>query len=143
MPSQARSALMRAVRRKDTKPEMMVRRMLHSRGWRYRVHRKDLPGTPDLVFPSRRKVVFVHGCFWHGHDCRQGRTPETRREFWLKKAEDNRTRDRRVEQTLNEQGWQTLVVWQCELKQPQEILGKIERFLGPRSLTSPPPAHAS
>ena len=120
---------MRAVRRADTAPELFLRRMLHARGWRYRLHRKDLPGSPDLVFPSRRKVIFVHGCFWHAHDCRLGRAPKTRTEFWSAKRLDNQARDRRAEAALRELGWDSLVVWQCELKDSQGALVEAERFL--------------
>jgi len=123
---------MRAVKQKNTKPELLVRQMLHARGWRYRLHRKGLPGTPDIVFPSRKKALFVHGCFWHGHDCRLGRMPETRRDFWVKKASDNRERDARVQRQLTERGWDSLVVWQCELKNSNALTERIETFLGKR-----------
>jgi len=129
----ARSALMRAVRRRDTGPELTVRRALHARGWRFRLHRKDLPGSPDIVFPSRRKVIFVHGCFWHGHDCPKGRQPKTRQEFWATKIHDNRARDHRAEEALSGLGWSTLVVWQCELREREAVLQRVEAFLGSRT----------
>ncbi len=124
-----RSALMRAVRRRDTAPELFLRRMLHARGWRYRLHRKDLPGSPDIVFPSRRKVIFVHGCFWHAHDCRLGRAPKSRKEFWSAKRQNNQARDKRAEAALRKLGWGSLVVWQCELKDAEAALLKTEKFL--------------
>jgi DNA mismatch endonuclease (patch repair protein) len=120
---------MRAVRRRDTAPELIVRKMLHANGWRFRLHRKDLPGSPDIVFPVRRKAVFVHGCFWHGHDCRLGRAPKTRKEFWAAKRRDNRARDLRAENALRELGWESFVIWQCELKEPSFALKKLEQFL--------------
>jgi DNA mismatch endonuclease, patch repair protein len=129
---------MRAVRQRNTAPELTVRRMLHARGWRYRLHRKDLPGSPDLVFPSRRKAIFVHGCFWHGHDCRAGRAPKTREAFWSAKLRNNRDRDRRAEDALRELGWEPIVVWQCELKQPEVALRRLEEFLGPHSSVCQP-----
>lgn len=112
-----RSENMRRIRSKNSKPEMHVRRLVHSMGVRYRLHRKDLKGKPDLVFASRRKVIFVHGCFWHGHvECREGRTPGSNRTYWAPKIEGNRERDARNVQTLKEQGWRVLIVWECEIE---------------------------
>ena len=125
----ARSALMARIGPRNSKPEMIVRRLLHSRGWRYRLHRKDLPGTPDLVFPRLRKVIFVNGCFWHGHTCRLGRLPSTRSEFWSEKIEGNRARDARKTRALIEQGWDVHTVWQCHLKDIEELLVELELFL--------------
>ena len=108
---------MALVRGRDTRPEMVVRRLVHRLGFRYRLHRDDLPGTPDLVFPSRRKVIFVHGCFWHQHDdpaCWRSRLPKTRQEFWLPKLEANRVRDQRVIAALRADGWDPIVVWECQ-----------------------------
>ena len=124
-----RSFIMSCVGTKDTKPEMVVRRALHRLGYRYRLHRRDLPGSPDLVFPSRRKVVFVHGCFWHGHSCRWGRLPKTRPDYWQPKIASNRERDKRNLTTLEEAGWRAVVIWQCELKQADRALGRIVAFL--------------
>ena len=129
----ARSALMRAVRQRNTKPEIELRKLLHSRGWRFRLHGKGLPGSPDIVFSKRRKAIFVHGCFWHGHDCSKGRLPKTRREFWAAKMEDNRARDARVVQGLEQEGWGVLTVWQCEMKERDALINTVEDFLGPRS----------
>lgn len=120
---------MRAVRRRDTAPEMTVRRLLHRRGWRYRLHRKDLPGSPDIVFTRLRKAIFVHGCFWHGHECSKGRQPKTRQAFWSAKIADNRARDKRAEDALHALGWETLIIWQCELRDKDAALMKLEEYL--------------
>ncbi len=111
----ARSALMRRVGGKNTTPERAVRRAAHSLGYRFRVHRRDLPGTPDLTFPRLRKVIFVHGCFWHRHEgCVRTTTPKTRAGYWCEKFEHNIERDRRNIATLSALGWDVLVVWECE-----------------------------
>lgn len=113
------SEAMSRVGSKDTKPEMVVRRLAHAMGYRFRLHQKDLPGTPDLVFPSRRKAIFVHGCFWHGHsdpECKLARMPKSRVEFWQEKVDRNRARDHRSETALKELCWQVLTVWECETK---------------------------
>lgn len=124
-----RSAVMRRVKGKDTRPEMQVRRLLHAAGYRYRLHRRDLPGTPDLAFPGRRKAVFVHGCFWHGHDCRRGaRQPKTNAGYWRAKIARNRERDARNRAALAGLGWGSLTVWECELKQ-DGLLTRLEDFL--------------
>jgi len=115
-----RSQIMRAVGRTNTKPEMMVRQMLHKLGFRFRLHRKNLPGTPDIVLPKYRTVIFVHGCFWHRHkDCSKSTTPKTRAEFWLTKFEQNRARDIRNEHALKEAGWSVLIVWECDATKPE------------------------
>ena len=131
----ARSAQMARVRGKDTKPEMVVRRLVHAMGYRYRLHRKDLPGKPDLVFPRLRKIIQVHGCFWHQHPdpaCRRARIPKSRREFWVPKLEGNARRDIENERALRELGWDVLVVWECETtpSRREELAGKLEEFLG-------------
>ena len=105
---------MARVGRKDTKPELVVRHALTRLGYKYRLHRKDLPGTPDIVLPGRRLVIFVHGCFWHAHDCRAGRRPTTNTDFWEMKASSNRERDERKIVQLQQLGWQVAVVWQCQ-----------------------------
>lgn len=110
-----RSKNMSAVKSKDTKPEMFVRRSLHALGFRFRLHRRDLPGKPDIVFPSRRAVIFVNGCFWHGHTCKAGELPTTRRDFWEEKIDKNRERDTRNIDALRNAGWNVLTVWECEL----------------------------
>lgn len=114
---------------RDTKPELIVRRMLHANGWRYRLHRRGLPGTPDLVFAGRRAVIFVNGCFWHGHTCRLGRLPKSRPEFWGPKLESNRQRDARKITQLVEAGWRAMTVWQCSLTDRETALADIEAFL--------------
>ena len=107
---------MRAIRGKDTNPEWLVRRLLFSRGFRYRLHVRALPGVPDMVLPKYRVAVFVHGCFWHGHDCYLFKLPRTRSEFWVQKIEDTRLRDGRSEEALLKEGWRVLSVWECALK---------------------------
>lgn len=118
----ARSAQMALVRGRDTKPEMRVRKALHAAGLRYRLHDKKLPGSPDLVFPSRRIALFVHGCFWHRHPgCPATRLPKSRLEFWEPKLAGNVERDRRNRSTLEAAGWQVIVIWECETRDPQRL----------------------
>lgn len=125
-----RSRIMAAVKGRDTSPELTLRRLLHARGYRYRLHRKDLPGKPDIVFPGRRKVIFMHGCFWHGHDCKRGdRRPRTNAEYWRTKIARNRERDGRSIAALHETGWSSLIVWECELKPERALIARIESFL--------------
>lgn len=124
-----RRRIMQAVGNKDTDIEWAVRRLVFSLGYRYRLHRKDLPGTPDLVFPSRRKVIFVHGCFWHAHDCSYGRTPKSRRDYWLPKLERNKQRDAENLAKLEALNWGALIVWQCELRKLSILTEKIQAFL--------------
>lgn len=124
-----RSALMARVKTKGTKPELVVRSALHRLGYRYRLHRKDLPGKPDLVFPSRHKAIFVHGCFWHGHDCPRGKLPQTNEEFWKTKIDKNKARDERVIETLRSLGWEVLVVWECEIRGDEQFVRNLTRFL--------------
>ena len=124
------SARMRRIRKTDTKPEMLVRRLTHRLGYRYRLHRRDLPGTPDLVFPRLRKVIFVHGCFWHQHDCPLGRKqPSVNLEYWLPKLARNVERDRLARGQLQEKGWHVLVIWECETRKPAHLPCVINRFL--------------
>ena len=126
-----RSRNMAAIRGKDTHPEMKVRRLLHRFGYRYVLHGKNLPGKPDLVFPSRRKAIFVHGCYWHCHDCRFGSVvPKTNTAFWQEKRAKNVTRDLEQERALTSQGWSVLVVWECETKAPASLWPKLSGFLG-------------
>ncbi|MDB5597357.1 MAG: vsr [Hyphomicrobiales bacterium] len=121
---------MRAIRSKGTKPEMVVRRLAHALGFRYRLHRADLPGKPDLVFLGRRKVVFVHGCWWHGHECARGaREPATRREYWLPKIRRNKERDAAVEGALAAAGWKVLIIWECELRDRDHLAKRLTTFL--------------
>ena len=118
------------IRGKDTAPEWVVRRLVHSLGFRYRLHVKGLPGKPDLVLPRHRKVIFVHGCFWHAHGCRTGRRPPaTHTRFWKEKFAGNAQRDRRVLRALWQAGWQVLVVWECETKDPGRLRALLAAFL--------------
>ena len=125
-----RSARMALVRSRDTKPEMLVRRMVHSMGFRYRLHVRGLSGTPDLVFPRLRKVIFVHGCFWHRHiGCALCRLPKSRLEFWKPKLEQNRLRDQKHQRALRRAGWRLLVVWECEITKIANLKRKLTKFL--------------
>jgi len=121
-----RSYNMSRIKGKNTKPELLVRKWLWSRGYRYRLHRKDLPGKPDIVFPRQKKAVFVHGCFWHKHDCRYFKWPRTNREFWKKKINENVRRDQKNYQDLIADGWNYFIVWECELK--TDITGLWDRL---------------
>lgn len=128
-----RSERMSRVRSRDTKPELLVRKLVHGLGYRYRLHRRDLPGKPDLVFGPRRKVILVHGCFWHGHDdpnCKLTRAPKSRVEFWGPKLARNRERDREVKRRLNESGWEALILWECELGDRAGLEQRVRTFLG-------------
>jgi DNA mismatch endonuclease (patch repair protein) len=125
-----RSLIMAAVQSEDTGPEMAVRRLVHHLGYRYRLHVGALPGRPDLVFPSRRKVIFVHGCFWHRHrNCRYATSPKTRRKFWEAKFASNVARDHRSNRELRRMEWAVLTVWQCELRKPERLVGRLDDFL--------------
>lgn len=125
-----RSAIMQAIRGKDSRPEWAVRRLAHSLGYRYRLHVSELPGKPDLVFPERRKIIQVHGCFWHRHNCRKGRSfPSTHAEFWREKLERNKVRDAANRRRLRKLGWKLLVIWECQVKNRVALTGNIVRFL--------------
>ena len=129
-----RSERMSRIRSHDTKPEMTVRRMIHAMGHRYRLHRRDLPGTPDLALITRCKAVFVHGCFWHRHPdpcCKLARLPKSRPEFWIPKLERNRQRDIENQQALQAKGWDVLVIWECQLKDATSLREAIQVFLKP------------
>lgn len=123
--------VMRANKGKDTKPELIVRRLVHGMGYRYRLHRKDLPGKPDLVFGPRKKVIFVHGCFWHAHEnCRlSGSPPKTRSDYWKEKLARNAARDCRNEQELIRLGWDVLTIWECGLRDVQQTVSVLRAFL--------------
>lgn len=128
-----RSARMALVRARDTSPERKVRALVRALGYRYTLHNRRLPGTPDLVFPSVRKVIFIHGCFWHRHPskrCKLARLPKSRLEFWLPKLGENRARDLRTQRTLNRLGWRYIVVWACQLARAERLEARIRRFLG-------------
>ena len=126
----ARSERMSRIRGTDTVPELAVRRLAHALGYRFRLYRKDLPGKPDLVFPRLKRVVFVHGCFWHGHDCGKGRLPKSNVPFWQAKIVKNQERDDRAIIALEAAGWKVLVVWQCETKDQKVLENRLKRFLG-------------
>lgn len=129
LPSQ-RSYCMSRIRGKDTKPEMIVRRTAHAMGFRFRLHRRDLPGTPDLVFPKLRAVVFVHGCFWHMHRCQLGRVvAKTNARFWAEKRRGNRERDARNRRLLRRLGWRVLVIWECQTRNTELMSNRLRRFL--------------
>ncbi|WP_421868112.1 very short patch repair endonuclease [Motiliproteus sp.] len=111
-----RAKLMSRIKSRDTQPEMVVRRYLHKLGFRYQLHRRDLPGKPDMVLPKYKAVIFVHGCFWHHHRaCDRSRVPKTNQQFWQQKFDDNRKRDRRATKTLRSNGWRVFIVWECQL----------------------------
>lgn len=129
-----RSERMSRIRGRDTKAELVVRKLVHRLGFRYRLHGKGLPGRPDLVFRGKKKVIFVHGCFWHRHDdsgCKLARLPKTRLDFWLPKLEGNRERDLRNYQRLAANGWKYLVIWECEMSGLPALERKIKKFLKP------------
>lgn len=125
-----RSERMSRVRGKDSKAELAVRSLVHGLGYRYRLHAKDLPGKPDLVFRPRKKAIFVHGCFWHRHkDCKLARLPKSKLDFWIPKLEGNRKRDVRDQTALLKSGWKYLVIWECEIRDKNKLTRKIIRFL--------------
>lgn len=124
-----RRKIMQSVKTKNTGPEQAIRKALFAAGYRYRIHRKDLAGSPDIVFPARKKVIFVHGCFWHGHICLKGRPSKSRTEYWGPKIQANRSRDERNLAALANNGWEALIVWQCELADFPAAFEKIIRFV--------------
>ena len=128
-----RSAHMARIKRSNTKPELIIRRLLHRLGYRFRIQWKAAPGRPDVAFPGRKKLVLVHGCFWHQHKgCRLAHVPETRRAFWQEKFDRNRARDARDLARANAEGWDVLTVWECETKDSNELEERLRGFLGPR-----------
>lgn len=131
-----RSRIMRAVKSSDTTPELLVRRVVHRMGYRFRLHRNDLPGKPDLVFPGKRRVIFVHGCFWHGHSCARGaRVPKKNRDYWRKKIERNCGRDGRTIAALKNLGWKATVLWECQLRHEKNLQKRLQNFLGRRRVS--------
>jgi DNA mismatch endonuclease (patch repair protein) len=129
----SRSEQMRRIRGKNTKPELIVRRLIFSMGYRYRLHRKNMPGQPDIIFPSRKAVIFVHGCFWHQHpdpECKISHLPKSNAEYWQQKLARNQERDAEHESALLELGWHVLVIWECQLKDSEALKHKIVAFLG-------------
>lgn len=135
---EARSEIMRRIKGKNTKPEILVRRLMHGMGYRFRLHRKDLPGKPDVVLPKYKTVVFVHGCFWHGHDCRKGTDrPSSNAEFWAEKIAKNIERDRKSLVELRKAGWDVVTVWECELKDPECVHQKLQTIRESHGSRSP------
>ncbi|WP_319019480.1 very short patch repair endonuclease [Xanthomonas sacchari] len=126
---EARSRLMSRIRSRDTSPELRVRSLLHSLGYRFRLHRKDLPGTPDIVLPGKGVVVFVHGCFWHGHSCKIDKMPKSRIDYWGPKIATNQARDLRKKRQLVALGWKVVFVWECELKNADRLERKLRRLI--------------
>ncbi|MDL1981718.1 MAG: very short patch repair endonuclease [Deltaproteobacteria bacterium] len=125
-----RSWIMSRVKGRDTKPEILVRSFIFRMGFRFRLHRRDLPGTPDIALPRHGKVIFVHGCFWHGHKrCPRSKRPTTNENFWNNKLDGNIKRDKRYRRELRQMGWKVLIIWECETKSPEKLLQKLERFL--------------
>jgi DNA mismatch endonuclease (patch repair protein) len=128
--SKLRSENMRRITGKNTSPELIVRRLLFQHGFRYRLHRADLPGKPDIVFVARRKVIFVHGCFWHAHTCRVAHQPRTNEEYWSPKLQRNQERDAQHLGSLKAEGWDVLTIWECELKNVASVKHRLIRFMG-------------
>ena len=124
-----RRRIMQAVKSKDTGPELIVRRLLHKMGYRFRLHRKDLPGRPDIVLPKYRKAIFVHGCFWHNHGCAKGQLPKSRLDYWQPKLEANARRDRTKKEQIESLGWKVLVVWQCQTKDLDALRTQLRAFV--------------
>ena len=139
MDSAARSRIMRSIRKKDTKAELTVRRAVHALGYRFRLHRSDLPGSPDLILPRHRKVIFVHGCFWHQHPgCRKATVPRVRGNYWGPKLERNVARDARALADLHTLGWEALVLWECELLDDKALRSRLRAFIRRRSARGRP-----
>lgn len=127
-----RSENMRRIKSKDTSPELLVRKITHKLGYRYRLHREDLPGKPDLTFPAKKKVIFVHGCFWHQHkskNCKITHVPRTNTGYWIPKLKRNVARDKKHQEQLREKGWRYLIIWECETKAIESLKNKIDQFL--------------
>jgi DNA mismatch endonuclease (patch repair protein) len=132
-PKEKRSQIMANIKGKDTKPEKVVRSLLHKMGYRFRLHRRDLPGNPDIVLPKYKKVIFVHGCFWHGHaGCPRAKRPNTNKAFWNEKLTKNIDRDNRNQQKLKKLGWDYLIIWQCQIKKPKkdQLRNQLEEYIG-------------
>ncbi|WP_022728415.1 very short patch repair endonuclease [Fodinicurvata sediminis] len=125
-----RSKIMRGVKQENTKPEILVRRIIHSSGYRFRLHRKDLPGRPDIVLPKYQLAIFVHGCFWHQHDgCHDDRMPTSNTEYWTQKLQRNKERDKEKFENLKDKGWNVLIIWECETKNTEIVYKKINKYI--------------
>ena len=127
--AERRSEIMRGIRSKDTQPEMIVRQVVHSMGYRFRLHRADLPGKPDLVLPKWKTVILVNGCFWHGHTCKNGRRPKSNTDYWNEKLDRNKTRDAKNAAALRRLGWRKIVIWACETTDVEKLEQKLRRLL--------------
>jgi DNA mismatch endonuclease (patch repair protein) len=128
--SEKRSHIMAQVKGRDTKPEKLIRSIVHQLGFRFRLYRKDLPGKPDIVLPRHKKIIFVHGCFWHGHkDCSRSKRPTSNQEFWDRKIDGNIIRDRKNKKALKPLGWRAMVIWQCETRNVPKLIKRLEKFL--------------
>lgn len=125
----AKTEMMRRIKSRDTSPELAVRRLLHALGYRFRLHRANLPGSPDIVLPGRKAVVLVHGCFWHQHSCRLGRTPRGNRTYWVPKLARNVERDKAVNRELRMLGWRVMTIWECQVRKPS-LTARLKRYLG-------------
>ena len=142
--SDQRSRNMSAIKSKNTKPEIAVRKMLHALGYRFRLHRKDLPGSPDIVLPKYKTVIFVHGCFWHRHEnCKYASTPKTRKEFWESKFKANAKRDKEIQEKIKNIGWQLVVIWECETKNINLLIKKVSSKIGNIQLSNSNPSPRS
>lgn len=137
-PAQRRH-IMQSVGTANTGPELAVRKLLHNAGYRYRLHPKKLPGRPDIVFPGRRRAIFVHGCFWHGHECQKGRAPKSKLDYWGPKLDANRERDARKEAELRALGYEVATIWQCEIGDAEALETRLRTFLGPPGKTDRQP----
>jgi len=125
-----RSYCMSRIRKTDTKPELVVRSIVHRLGYRFRLYRKDLPGCPDIVLPRHRKVIFVHGCWWHRHNCKLGkRKPKTRIDYWIPKLQGNKERHKKNLRKLRKLGWKVLTIWECQTRKPEKLVQKLVKFL--------------
>lgn len=134
---EGRHRIMRAIKSKDTKPELFIRRLIYRKGYRYRLYRKDLPGKPDIVFYSRKKVIFVHGCFWHQHEnpvCPIALKPSSNRSYWIPKLARNKERDAKVLEVLHKRGWKALVIWECQIADEAILWNVLKRFIGTKRL---------
>lgn len=125
-----RSRIMSSISGKNTEPEIAVRSLLHSLGYRFRIHRKDLPGNPDIVLPKYKKIIFIHGCFWHGHrDCKRSKLPNSNREFWEQKIRSNVQRDNKIISSLTENGWDVMILWTCQIRNSENVAHKLIEFI--------------
>jgi DNA mismatch endonuclease (patch repair protein) len=125
-----RSKIMSSIKSYDTQPELMIRSLIHRMGYRFRLRNVWLPGSPDIVLPRHKKVIFIHGCFWHGHQkCKKSKRPNTNKDFWKHKLDNNVDRDKRQQRELNKLGWHYLVVWQCQISKPETVRKRIKRFI--------------